>query len=376
MCILPIVPRIHFGISLFLISQRFLVFVFFKLNERIEKTSMKNKFKKSKIIVPALALITATTAASVTGTVAWFTAARTATVNATSFESKAQTSNLKVKTSTYVGTTDATATAGATASIGVDGVLTHGSYNANATGTGELYVADFGGDDGVITGYTSKGNVSEATTTDAAQTETAHSKWLAELAQDGVEGSKNIWYGVAWKMTFSVDNAGTLSTDTHLFFDPTATTFTDNNKGQTIEGLRIAFFAGSDDSAELTVVGGLKTSTEAEKHVKQSGTIKYTTTKKEDGSSITTSDANDFVEAFADGVYHKYGETVTKAVDADAKTLASHDCHLGVIDKTNGLTVTAVAWYEGEDSKVVSTSTMSNVVASLSFYSRNTITNA
>ena len=131
------------------------------------------------------------------------------------------------------------------------------------------------------------------------------------------------------------------------------------------------FFAGSSDSAELTVVGGLKTSTEAEKHVKQSGTIKYTTNE-----GVTSSDANNFVESFASGVYHQYGETVTKAVDADATTLAKHDCHLGVIDKTDGLTVTAVAWYEGEDSKVVSTSTMSNVAASLSFYSRNTITNA
>ena len=36
--------------------------------------------KKSKIIVPALAIITLSTAASITGTVAWFTANRTASV--------------------------------------------------------------------------------------------------------------------------------------------------------------------------------------------------------------------------------------------------------------------------------------------------------
>ena len=59
---------------------------------------MKNKFKKSKIIVPALTLITATTVASVTGTVAWFTATRAVTVSATTFETRAENSSLSVVT--------------------------------------------------------------------------------------------------------------------------------------------------------------------------------------------------------------------------------------------------------------------------------------
>ena len=38
--------------------------------------------KKSRIIVPALAMLTLSVAASVTGTVAWFTASRTASIKA------------------------------------------------------------------------------------------------------------------------------------------------------------------------------------------------------------------------------------------------------------------------------------------------------
>ena len=38
--------------------------------------------KKSKLIVPALAIIAFSTAASITGTVAWFTANRQVTINA------------------------------------------------------------------------------------------------------------------------------------------------------------------------------------------------------------------------------------------------------------------------------------------------------
>ena len=39
--------------------------------------------KKSKIIIPAAAILALSVGASITGTVAWFTAARTQTVSAT-----------------------------------------------------------------------------------------------------------------------------------------------------------------------------------------------------------------------------------------------------------------------------------------------------
>ena len=53
------------------------------------------KFKKSTVIVPALARIAVTTAASVSGTVAWFTATRSVTASGMSFTAKSS-SNLLI----------------------------------------------------------------------------------------------------------------------------------------------------------------------------------------------------------------------------------------------------------------------------------------
>lgn len=53
------------------------------------------KFKKSSVIVPALARIAVTSAASVSGTVAWFTATRSVTARGMSFTAKS-TSNLLI----------------------------------------------------------------------------------------------------------------------------------------------------------------------------------------------------------------------------------------------------------------------------------------
>ena len=62
--------------------------------------------KKSKVIIPALALMAFSVAASITGTVAWFTANRVATVTAGSFAVVNTTTDLSVtgnRGSNYVG---------------------------------------------------------------------------------------------------------------------------------------------------------------------------------------------------------------------------------------------------------------------------------
>ena len=61
--------------------------------------------KKSKVIIPALALMAFSVAASITGTVAWFTASRVATVKAGSFAVVNTTTNLSVSLASGVGTT-------------------------------------------------------------------------------------------------------------------------------------------------------------------------------------------------------------------------------------------------------------------------------
>ncbi len=330
---------------------------------------MKNKFKKSKIIVPALALITATTVASVTGTVAWFTASRVATVNSSFFESQTLNSNMKVKTTALVGTKDATTTAAETASITVNGKLTHGSYNAqkitsdNDNAQGHLYVARVNGDlnPAVVTAYDDYGTEKAAETNGTALTVESHSKWAASV---GTAADSNVWYAVAWSMEFSVTNSSTLAENSALFFDPTSTEFTDaETSGKTIQGLRIALMT----SENYVVVGGLATNgTESEKHVVSSW----------DGKQGSASDhVGSFNASGQTAHYFKYGDTLATANDDVENTLKAHAGYLGKL-ANNKITVTAVAWFEGEDSSVITTSTMSKVTASLKFYSRNIKTTA
>ena len=299
--------------------------------------------KKSKILIPAVAVLALSVGASVTGTVAWFTSSRTATVSAGVFESKALSANLKVKSTALVGMTTKDSEATDKSTITVDGALTHGSYNATKANAGLLYVANTD-DDKKVTSYSSLGDLATAKTNASAPTTTSHSKWWA--GEDAAATTnKYIWYGVAWEMAFT---AGHNVDDTvSLFVDYKSTTFTDGKDGgTTMPGLRIALMTANT----VRVIGG-----EAEtNHV----------------TGTTTED----VDKFDTGVYNVAGASYTKAVD---KT--DFSTNVGLIDKmtvaeskvSSTLTVTAVAWFEGESTAVVSdNAVMSKVTASLAFYTR------
>ena len=83
----------------------------------------EKNMKKSKIIVPAIAMIAFSTAASIAGSVAWFTASRQATIDAGTYAVVKTTSELKVALSDGIGTN----TSGQTVTFG--GKLTDGSFN-------------------------------------------------------------------------------------------------------------------------------------------------------------------------------------------------------------------------------------------------------
>ena len=59
--------------------------------------------KKSRIIIPALAMIAFSVAASIAGTVAWFTASRTAQINAGTYAVVKTSAELKCVLSNGVG---------------------------------------------------------------------------------------------------------------------------------------------------------------------------------------------------------------------------------------------------------------------------------
>ena len=214
---------------------------------------MKNKFKKSKIIVPALALITATTVASVTGTVAWFTATRSINVSASTFIATKLESTLKVTCTGRIGTASTNNNQGITTTTGtnVSNKLTHGSYDAKAitsTAAGNLYVAKVNDDGKTVDSFTNLGT--EATNQNVTATSSTEN-WLARSST-----SEKIWYGVSWQMKFELE-AATTNTADYLFFDVAGSTFTSSQTNSTAGGFRIAFMT----SSKVLVIGGDDTKT-------------------------------------------------------------------------------------------------------------------
>ncbi len=363
---------------------------------------MKNKFKKSKIIVPALALITATTVASVTGTVAWFTANRAVTVSANNFIATKVESNLVVTTEGRIGT-KATADNGITTTTdtNVTNKLTHGSYDAQNNAAGSLYVAEISDDGQNITDFTDLGT--EATAKSATAT-TSINKWLARS-----ETNSKTWYGVSWTMKFSLQSASTNTAD-YLFLDPSASKFTDSTTGTTTAlGFRIAFMT----SQTFKVMGGDSTLTHVDANMAKgtyqqtsdtavnanktyytqdtTDTTKYTKVASPEVTSIGSyyekSVGTTYANYTADTNYWQVGANVAKAADAsNENTLTSNKLCIGQVGYTsaeqdaqdNSLTVTCVAWYEGSDEYVADKKDdnaidMSSITASLVFYTRGVI---
>ena len=87
----------------------------------------ENYMKKTKIIAPALAIIAFSTAASIAGSVAWFTASRQVTIDAGSYAVVKTNSDLSYSMTAGCGTNVNTSTN----TVTFNGLLTHGSLNHN-----------------------------------------------------------------------------------------------------------------------------------------------------------------------------------------------------------------------------------------------------
>ena len=361
---------------------------------------MKNKFKKSKIIVPALALITATTVASVTGTVAWFTANRAVTVKADKFIATKVESNLVVTTEGRIGTAATADSKGITTTTGTGTTttnkLTHGSYDAKNAAAGSLYVAQISDDGASVTDFTDLGTEATAQTTTAT---TSANKWLARTDSTN---NANTWYGVSWTMKFKLENASTNTAD-YLFLDPSASTYTLIGTGTTTApGFRIAFMT----SSTFKVMGGDAETTHVDADMAKGTYAKttdtdvnanktYYTRSGEEGSytytkvtSPSKTNIGSYYEKSVNSRYANYtsnenywtvGANVAKAVDTHTATdLTNNKLCLGVVTANTDLEITCVAWYEGSDSYVVDTHgsdtvNMSEITANLSFYTRGVI---
>lgn len=308
--------------------------------------------KKSKILIPAFAVLALSVGASVTGTVAWFTANRSATFGST-FTTTDLKGSLSIKSTGLVGTTE-----GDNGSVNVDGGLYHGSYDAKAKSEGNLYLAKFSDDinenQNVVTGYSSKGTLEAAKTGAKPNTGVAiSSSWYAGTVKEGDTGPvSNVWYAVAWEMEVKLLNPSATSED-HLFVSFKSSTI--SKTGETYKGLRIAFMT----TDHFVVIAGDDDTT----HVNKDGAIDETN---------TTTEA--FLGHYDKGTnFGTFTENYAEAIDSQADELKKNKGYLGQIDHTNGLKVTAVAWYEGEDVNVQTGKALSDAAASIKVYARSAI---
>lgn len=262
--------------------------------------------KKSKIIVPALAVLCLSTAAAVSGTVAWFSAARTAKIGVTSTVINPE-GTLDVQ---IAGKVACTAT-GTTVAMDDDALLRDASVDvASNPTTFTAYRAILGSSE-TPTGYAAVSHPLGSTSDEGDEYEITVNS-----------ATKTVYYYAMFQADFSVKGAAATN-NYHVFFDATnSVSSTSTDKVQ--NGYRVAMF--SDVKTKSCVW--------APKAVGAVNYVKGTAGTAESIGTYTKAESN---------VSNNVTEDVAKA---DAK-------FLGTIAGNTKLTVTFVIWYEGTDQNVI-----------------------
>ncbi len=278
--------------------------------------------KKSKIILPAIALLTISTVAAASSTVAWFTANRTVDVNLSQVAVYNPESNLEVtlKEDTAAGTS-VNNTKGAQI-VTLPSYMRDGSVDAAAK---KVYKKDVvTGEYSAITGYS----------TDTATI---------------AEKEEKIYRATHWTMTFSMKEPSTNDYGVLLDMNKTKFTVGASENGAISKSFRVAFVVNdivsaviapfADDDAVLTYV-----SKEGKDAQTTSYTNKRVATKTKEITTSEVANENDFTAAKG---------------------------FVGKIESTKDLTVECYAWFEGEDANcIVPTTGLINttITSLLSFY--------
>ena len=303
--------------------------------------------KKTRILIPALAMIAFSTAASIAGSVAWFTANRQTNIQAGTYAVVNTTANLKHSVAAGVATSVESATA--TVVTVVDGnKLTDGSFDHI---------------DGKIYQPNSQGDGFAETNPELDCTESA-STLEPKLRRADLTGGKYVYTAITFQISFTIDftsKAGdyALFINTHntlsgsqsnkTRFETAENTDTGESSESTVDttakGFRMGFYSTSAN-AQKRVIGALQTAANSHYVGDDNGTDAYdfanpTTTQKSYSSDL---------------VYDTYDEALPAANANRATVLARPDClgHFAYVANTSvTLTYTVVAWFEGTDPEIV-----------------------
>ncbi len=315
--------------------------------------------KKSKIIIPAAAILALSVGASVTGTVAWFTAARSVNVNVNNLAAIDTAGDLSVVLKPV-------AEGGAT--IDEHGDITLTALRDASYDGAKIYgcTTDTGAVDGQAGEVVRVTGTQEITNTPVTVTAGSQSVQIYAINQ--------------WDATFKTSS----QFKTFLCFEPVKSKLTDFVPGNTSIYNALRVMMQVSDSTSLgsyakTVVWAPYTNdrtSDTVYHVKEAGTVKTpfkAATTVFDANNYKKDDTNSLIETF-EHVTNSAVYTETSAI-ADVKggknTLSSS------LKSDNNVDVRFTVWFEGIDSDCVSTADNLNNLAAytvkkvmnLSFYS-------
>ena len=284
--------------------------------------------KKSKIIIPALALIAFSVAASVTGAVAWFTASRSAQITAGSYSVVKTSAELSYKLTGGIGTSvDQT---NHPDTVVFDGYLTDGSFSHKGATANDIFIT-YPSSDGKTMGGTVNLADAEATTTGI-------------LRGTNAADSKSIYTVATFNLSFTV-SFGATGENVGLFLNnasgQTEFTVKNNDPAVTATGFRMAFVPKSDSAnGQAKVLADLQTA----------ANCKYIKSKTDNPLAGSAYDAVDLIDSSISTAMPE-DKALTKA-----NALLRND-YLGYFAFSSGaqvnLNFTVVAWFEGTDPNVV-----------------------
>ena len=298
------------------------------------------KFKKSAVVIPALARI-AVTAASVSGTVAWFTATREATVTGGTFLAGTNEGDLVV-----------TATGGT-------GVTTSENKNSNTQTTTVL-------EDVKLLDASYSGTALTEATPFWTDVENGEHKYKA--VSQRYDTNSNYYYGVSWKLTFSIDVANSKS-NYDIFFNASGSSATDGTSGATKTAFRVFRQSVTSTSTNSSIVWApLASTAEVNGTAKNLGyvldadhTAQYTSATAYAHGLISNSNASLNTLTLDNGANNNLrGDWLAKCAKEN--------------DNTNKATATVqvVVWFEGLDANMIpdNLNNISSIGTTMKFYAR------
>ena len=287
--------------------------------------------KKSKIIIPALAIIAFSTAASIAGSVAWFTASRTANISAGTYAVVKTSADLQCHVKKGVGTE---AVDNNNKVITVNGVLSDGSFSHKEDASHNFNV------------YTPN----PAGTAIDKETAITANNFATEMVRgtakkDNVD--KTIYTAVTWDMSFTV-SFGSVEGDIALYLNTDhAKSFFNAGTGTavTAKGFRMAFVphdVPTGSSAKATVFADLQ---EKAKCSYISGM-----------SSAQFQSPTHYVDSEYDLIHSGY-EAELPTTGTSLSEFTDRPDYLGTFGFKAGsqvtLAYTVVCWFEGTDENIV-----------------------